>query len=264
MKHYALIGDPVGHSLSPAIYGFLFEKYGIDADFSLIRLPRGRACDAVCMGLDGFACTMPHKQDIIPFLSALSPDAAAMGSVNIVNLDERGYIGYSTDGEGLLSAIRPKHAAVGQNVFIIGSGGAARSAAYSLAKQNGVTLFARNETAAINVAATAGACWHPLSRLIEYISGCDILINATPLGMSGCENFKSLDFLQKLRPSSLVCDMVYTPRETELLRAARALGLDAVEGIEMLIGQGLAAFAIWTGILPCDLLKNELYIKIYK
>ena len=118
MKHYALIGDPVGHSLSPAIYGFLFEKYGIDADFSLIRLPKGRAGDAVCMGLDGFACTMPHKQDIIPFLSALSPDAAAMGSVNIVNLEEHGYIGYSTDGEGLLSAIRPKHAAVGQNVFI--------------------------------------------------------------------------------------------------------------------------------------------------
>ena len=98
MKHYALIGDPVGHSLSPAIYGFLFEKYGIDADFSLIRLPKGRAGDAVCMGLDGFACTMPHKQDIIPFLSALSPDAAAMGSVNIVNLEEHGYIGYSTDG----------------------------------------------------------------------------------------------------------------------------------------------------------------------
>ena len=83
MKHYALIGDPVGHSPSPAIYGFLFEKYGIDADFSLIRLPKGRAGDAVCMGLDGFACTMPHKQDIIPFLSALSPDAAAMRSMGI-------------------------------------------------------------------------------------------------------------------------------------------------------------------------------------
>ena len=100
MKHYALIGDPVGHSLSPAIYGFLFEKYGIDADFSLIRLPKGCAGDAVCMGLDGFACTMPHKQDIIPFLSALSPDAAAMGSVNIVNLEEHGYIGYSQTARG--------------------------------------------------------------------------------------------------------------------------------------------------------------------
>ena len=118
MKHYALIGDPVGHSLSPAIYGFLFEKYGIDADFSLIRLPKGRAGDAICMGLDGFACTMPHKQDIIPFLSALSPDAAAMGSVNIVNLEEHGYIGYSTDGEGLLSAIRPKN--IGQASRISG------------------------------------------------------------------------------------------------------------------------------------------------
>ena len=107
MKHYALIGDPVGHSLSPAIYGFLFEKYGIDADFSLIRLPKGRAGDAVCMGLDGFACTMPHKQDIIPFLSALSPDAAAMGSVNIVNLEEHGYIGYSTDGLDFDSAPVP-------------------------------------------------------------------------------------------------------------------------------------------------------------
>ena len=118
MKHYALIGDPVGHSLSPAIYGFLFEKYGIDADFSLIRLPKGRAGDAVCMGMDGFACTMPHKQDIIPFLSSLSPDAAAMGSVNIVNLEEHGYIGYSTDGEGLLSAIRPKN--IGQASRISG------------------------------------------------------------------------------------------------------------------------------------------------
>lgn len=264
MKHYALIGDPVGHSLSPAIYGFLFEKYGIDADFSLIRLPKGRAGDAVCMGLDGFACTMPHKQDIIPFLSALSPDAAAMGSVNIVNLEEHGYIGYSTDGEGLLSAIRPKHAAVGQNVFIIGSGGAARSAAYSLAKQNSVTLFARNEAAAINVAAAAGACWRPLSHLTEDVADCDILINATPLGMSGCESFNSLAFLQKLNPSALVCDMVYMPRETELLKAARALGIDTVEGIEMLIGQGLAAFAIWTGILPSDLLKRDLYIKICK
>ncbi len=264
MKHYALIGDPVGHSLSPAIYGFLFERYGVDADFSLIRLPKGRAGEAVCMGLDGFACTMPHKQDIIPFLASLSPDAAAMGSVNIAKLEGHGYTGYSTDGEGLLSAIRPKHAAMGQNVFIIGSGGAARSAALSLARHNGVTLFARNDTAATHVAAATGAGRLPLSLLPEYIADCDILINATPLGMSGYEGFKSLAFLQKLRPSSLVCDMVYTPRETELLRAARALGLDAVEGIEMLIGQGLAAFAIWTGILPCDLLKKELYIKICK
>ena len=114
------------------------------------------------------------------------------------------------------------------------------------------------------MAAAAGTFWRPLSHLTEDVADCDILRNATPLGMSCCESFNSLAFLQKLNPSSLVCDMVYMPRETDLLKAARALGIDTVEGIEMLIGQGFAAFAIWTGILPSDLLKRDLYIKICK
>lgn len=262
MKHYALIGDPVEHSLSPAIYGFLFEKYGVSADFSLLRVPAGQAVSAVSLGLDGFACTMPHKRDIIPYLSSVSPEAAAMDSVNIVSLESGRYVGYSTDGAGLLSAIERKHRAAWQRVFIIGSGGAARSAAYALSAENDVTIFARSPGSGAEAAKAAGSLYRPLDELQQYIASCDILINATPLGMSGHEDFTDLAFLGGLPSSALVCDMVYFPRNTHLLTEAKGLGLCTVEGIEMLIGQGVKAFEIWTGIKPSLLIREELCGKI--
>jgi len=263
MKHFALIGDPVSHSLSPLIYRFLFEEYGIDADFSLLQIPKGRVDEVLSHDLDGFACTMPHKEAIIAYLGAISDEAKAMNSVNIVKRTEFGLEGHSTDGEGLRLALGAKTAVEGRNIFILGSGGAARSAVFALKKDNCVTVFARNAEAREKLCQSLGIDALPIAEMEEHIGECDIFINATPQGMKGKGEFESLDFIGKMKKDAAVCDMVYNPRNTLLLQTAEQRGLTVIEGIDMLVMQAYAAFDIWFGIKPdAALLRERLYGKI--
>lgn len=263
MKHFALIGDPVSHSLSPLIYRFLFEEYGVEADFSLLQIPKGRVEEVLAHDLDGFACTMPHKEAIIAHLGAISDEATAMNSVNIVKRTEFGLEGHSTDGEGLRLALGAKTAVEGKNIFILGSGGAARAAVFALKKDNHVTVFARNPEAREKLAQSLDVVTLPIDELESCMEQCDIFINATPQGMKGKGEFESLDFIGKMQKSAAVCDMVYNPRVTKLLQAAEEEGLAVIEGIDMLVMQAYAAFEIWFGIKPdAVLLKDRLYSKI--
>lgn len=263
MKHFALIGDPVAHSLSPLIYRFLFEEYGIEADFALLQIPRGSVADVLEHDLDGFACTMPHKEAIIAHLAAISDEAAAMNSVNIVKRTENGLEGHSTDGEGLRLALGAKTAVTCRNIFILGSGGAARSAVFALMKDNRVTVFARNSEAREKLTQSLGVNALPIEEMESRMDKCDIFINATPQGMKGKGEFESLEFIGKMRSDAALCDMVYNPRDTRLLQAAEGRGLVTIEGIDMLVMQAYAAFDIWFGIKPdAALLKERLYSKI--
>ncbi|MEG1548497.1 MAG: shikimate dehydrogenase [Clostridia bacterium] len=260
MKHYALIGDPVSHSLSPIIYNTLFAHYGIDAHFDVLCIPKGALDTVPAMGLSGFACTMPHKHDILPLLSRITPEAERMGSVNIVRADDDGLYGCSTDGAGLLRAIINAGGNIcGANITIIGTGGAARAAVFSLLPHTKhITLAGRNAMALKSLCNEAGLCRGYEDIFSTDLSHCDILINATPQGMQGQAPFPCLSFINELPRTALVCDMVYAPHDTLLLQAACRRELGVMNGIAMLIEQACLAFEFWTGIAPDHKLLSKL------
>ena len=246
MRHYALIGDPVAHSLSPKIYTELFERYGVDADFSCLRIPAGETARVLELELSGFACTMPHKRAVIPYLDSISDTAKACESVNIVRCGEEGLSGFSTDGGGLLAALQRMGAGV-KNVALMGTGGAARAAIHALLGAGAkVTLFGRNAEARDELCKRFAALNGGARP--DSLDSCDTYINATPLGMAGREEYPSLKFLDTLPSGAAVYDMVYFPSNTKLVEAARARGLNAGNGLSMLYEQAYLAFEIWTGI----------------
>ncbi len=246
MKHYALLGDPVEHSLSPDIYTRLFERFGVQADFSLRRVPRGELSSLAWEGLSGFACTMPHKQDIMRHLDEISPEARRAGSVNIVRVNGDRMAGYSTDGAGALRALADAGVRIsGARTLVLGTGGAARAAICALSDAGAaVTVTGRNRAALAALSQELNVDAHIWPAKVN----ADIFVNATPLGMQGGAEFGALDFVGELPAQAAVLDMVYAPRETALLAHAKAYGLTAVPGLEMLRQQAALAFFIWTGI----------------
>ncbi len=256
-KHYAVIGDPVNHSRSPELYAPLFEKAGIDADFLRLRvtkeeLPgvRGIASEN---GLSGFAVTMPHKRAIIPYLDALDESAERAGSVNIVTVENEGkrLVGHNTDGEGLVNALIESGTVVcGKNAVILGNGGAAAGARAAIERHGGSVRIITREHMRCGAVLPIEAVMQNAERDEGLLSNADVLINATPLGMAGGEDFRRLDFIEYLKPSCTVFDMVYRPDggDTSLLAASKAAGLTAIGGERLLYHQGLLAFRLWTGI----------------
>lgn len=256
-KHYAVIGDPVNHSRSPELYAPLFEKAGIDADFLRLRvtkeeLPRIREI-VFENGLSGFAVTMPHKRAIIPYLDALDESAERAGSVNIVTVENEGkrLVGHNTDGEGLVNALSEAGVSVeGKSVVILGNGGAAAGARAAIERHGGSVRIITREHMRCGAVLPIEAVMQNAERDEGLLSNADVLINATPLGMAGGEDFRRLDFIEYLKPSCAVFDMVYRPdgEDTSLLAVSKAAGLTAIDGERLLYHQGLLAFRLWTGI----------------
>ncbi len=262
-KQYAIIGDPVSHSLSPAIYNTMFDYYGINAGFISIRVKRSELRhirDIIkTYRLSGFTCTMPHKREIIRYLDWISVNASEIGSVNAVINKDNALIGYNTDGDGMLRAIESTGYRVkGIRAVILGSGGAARAAACSLAASaDSVSVVARrNEQAQrLSKLIRSFGCRSEPYGWGDMSSACKdagLLINATPIGMEGQPDFDDGAALGMLNKDALVLDMVYKPRETVLAHLAREIGLHCESGQGMLLEQAYGAFRIWTGISACD------------
>jgi shikimate dehydrogenase len=267
---FAVIGDPIGHSVSPAIHNAVFGELGLDFHYSPIHVPRGRICDFVgrakSAGMRGFNVTVPHKQDILPFLDEIDDDARLCGAVNTVLARGGRFVGYNTDMEGLSRALgRRGRAYGGGDIVILGAGGAAAGIAMKAAIDGArrITVLARRPEKADDVRerALAAASARAARRVPDIVradmssdslraaaGGADVLINATPLGMLGAEcDYDSLDFLTALPARALVCDLVYNPPRTKLLREAEALGLETLGGLDMLIAQALLSDEIFLG-----------------
>jgi shikimate dehydrogenase len=270
---FAVIGDPIGHSISPVIHNAVFDYLGVDARYSAIHVPKGSVgaftARARVSGLRGFNVTVPHKQDILPFLDDIDIDARLCGAVNTVVARDGRLIGYNTDMEGLSRALaRCGRSYGGRSVVILGAGGAAAGIAMKSALDGArrLAIFARRPERAIEtrnriLAAVSCAADRPAPEItVADMSdgamraaayGADLLINATPLGMLGVESdYGSLDFLTALPTGALVCDLVYNPPRTRLLREAHALGLETLGGLDMLISQALLADGIFLGRAP--------------
>jgi 3-dehydroquinate dehydratase/shikimate dehydrogenase len=243
---YGLLGSDVLRSLSPAIQNRAFAERAIDAVYVPLQAESMGAFAAALPALDvsGFSVTRPYKGEILPHLGSLTATVAESGSANTVVVEDGRLLGLSTDGDGVLVPLRKRLDPAGRAVAIVGAGGAARAAAFALVRAGAhVTVLARRAEQAAEVAAATGCVSASLDALPHQ--RWDVLVNATPVGSGACPGRSPVPE-RALRPGSVVFEMVYEPRETPLLAAARARGCVAIDGVEMLVAQAVGQFEAWT------------------
>lgn len=268
---FAVVGDPIAHSKSPAMHGAAYRALGLPHRYEAIRarpdelaavVARVRAGD-----LAGINVTVPHKARVLDLVDAHAPSAALAGAANTIVRERDGaLVAHNTDapalaGEVARLAARPLG---GASALVLGTGGAARGAVAALLSLGVTTIAVRGRSLA--VPAAAGTFADALARLAERAGAVarfevgplaadsadgrfDVVLQATSAGMTGVEGGEALASAVELSrlSGSVVIDLVYAPRETAFLRAARACGLAAENGIGMLVGQGALAFELWLG-----------------
>jgi len=268
----ALLGDPVEHTMSPAMHNAAFRKLGLDYVYLPFRVSAADLPNAVngmrALGAAGFNVTIPHKVAVIPRLDGLDPLAERIGAVNTVVNNGGELRGFNTDGAGFLQALLEKGVEPrGRNVVILGAGGASRAITYILAER-GANLTVLNRLQELEWAeALAEMVQDSLGRevraleltadaLAEVLPAADILVNATSVGMSP-NSEDSLVPTPLLRLDMVVFDVVYNPMVTRLLREAGEAGARTLSGVDMLAWQGALAFEKWTEqAAPLDLMRR--------
>ena len=251
----AVIGHPVGHSLSPVLHTAGFASLGVDWAYVAFDVAPGAAVGALAamrtLGLGGLSVTMPHKTDVAAGVDRLDPPAAALHSANTVSWGADGVlVGHSTDGDGLIASLDAAGVTVGgSNCCVLGAGGAARSIIDALGRAGAARIAVVNRNAERRAQAAALAVQAEAAD--ESAAGdAQIVINATSLGMAG----EQADALPldggRLHAGQVVVDIVYQPLETALLRAARDAGASTVDGLGMLVHQAALQEQIWLGMSP--------------
>ncbi|MDD3020159.1 MAG: shikimate dehydrogenase [Alphaproteobacteria bacterium] len=253
-----VIGHPIGHSKSPLIHGYWLKKYGIAGDYSRYDIaPENLARDVdhlIKEGIQGFNVTIPHKQTILKLCSELSPEAEKIGAVNTVIVRADGTLfGTNTDGFGFIHNIRDSVSNFDfsrKPAVILGAGGAARSIVCALIEQNCPKIIVCNRTkdkadALALEFGVSSADWDERHFLVR---SAGLFINTTSLGMVGQPPL--IIDLQDADPKLLVCDIVYVPLMTELLKQAQGTGLSVVTGMGMLLHQARPGFEAWFGQSP--------------
>jgi shikimate dehydrogenase len=275
---YAVIGDPIAHSLSPAMQNAAFEALKLDCVFLAFKVASAEVENALHgvrgLGIRGLNVTMPDKNAVIAHLDEVDETAKFLGSVNTI-LNEDGKLrGFSTDGAGAHRALEENGASLaGKKLVLLGGGGAARAIAFALAKEVGALVLLNRtpeKTAGLAEAlnqkfrkkVTAGSL--SPSAIQENLRDADVLINATSVGMHPNAS-QSLVKPEWLKPSLTVMDIVYNPLETKLAKDAKAAGAKVVSGLEMLIYQGAASFEIWTGKpAPVEVMRKAALISLWE
>jgi len=260
---YGVIGDPIGHSLSPRMHNAAFKKLGLNCIYLPFRVTRRDLKSALigmrALNIRGFNVITPHKTAVIKFLDELDETAEEIGAVNTIHNDEGRLVGYNTDGLGIVRALQEQREDPSdRRVVLIGAGGAARAVAFTLARK-ARSVFILNRT------------WHKAAKLakdierrlgkkilarslavdslIEALRDADVLINATSVGMYP-RTEQTVATRKVLHSGIVVLDIVYNPMKTLLLREAEAAGAKTITGVGMLVHQGAEAFKIWTNHSP--------------
>lgn len=246
---YAVIGHPLGHTLSPVMHNRAFEATGVNALYMAFETKRlEEAVNGLRgLGIRGCSVTLPFKSAVMPLLDDVDPLARAIGAVNtIVNRGGR-LAGYNTDAAGALAAVREVMEPSGSRVVILGAGGAARAAGFAL-KEAGAALTIANRTPekGKELARALNAFFAPIDDLRGIPA--DLLVQATSVGMHPHRDRCPLD--EALIQAPVVMELIYNPRETRLLEIARRKGAAVIPGLRMFIHQGAAQFRLWTGKEP--------------
>ena len=247
---FAVIGHPIGHTMSPFINKRLFELDNVDASYEIFEVESIDKDLQKLQSLNGFNITIPHKKNIIPFLSEISPKAELCGSVNTVLVKDGKLSGTSTDGIGMRLSLLQHGLDFKGDILLLGNGGAARAVAFEAVDYSkSITVAARNITAAGELAKELKAL--APNKEINYCDiknipskEFDLLINTTSVGM-----YPNIDASpvgdEVIKYCKAVYDAVYNPYDTLLLKKAESLGVKCIHGIEMLVNQAAAAHEFW-------------------
>lgn len=265
-----LIGYPLGHSLSPKIHTAALQASGLEGSYFLFPIPpedKQGLKDLLLRlrtgEIHGLNVTIPHKQNVIEFMDELTPAAQAIGAVNTMYMRRDKLIGGNTDAPGFLSDLKKVmvdwRLEIDRSALVIGAGGSARAVVYALLNDGwNVTLAARRIEQAQQLAKAVSnyklqvasySDLRPLTFNLQ-LSTFNLIVNTTPLGMTPNTDSSPLPENTTLAKDTFVYDLVYNPRETKLIRIARAQGLNASTGLGMLIEQAALAFETWTGHNP--------------
>jgi shikimate dehydrogenase len=260
MTEVALVGDPVAHSVSPAIQSAAFAAVGLDWQYRLVRVADGeldKAWPDLARRFRGVNVTSPHKRTAARLADSLSPTARLCASVNTLTFGPSGAFGDSTDGEGFIRALRRAASRVPDVAVVLGTGGAARAVAAALAGEGSeVRVVGRNQAAGAELAQDlAGAgpgrvafLGDGEAVLAAALVDAELLVNATTVGGPANPGRSPVPGGVPLRQGLVVFDLVYLPRRTPLLQRAQASGCLVVQGLEMLVEQGGLSFEAWTGV----------------
>ncbi|MEN8613743.1 shikimate dehydrogenase [Dehalogenimonas sp. THU2] len=251
----ALIGDPVGHSVSPAMHDAAFKALGLNYIYLAFRVPVAGLAQAIegirGLGLAGANVTIPHKTAVLPLLDSVNSQANRIGAVNTIMNQNGRLIGYNTDASGFLAALKGgSFEPEGKKAVVLGAGGVARAAVFALGDAGAsVAIVNRTAAAARKLAGETGSSVFEMTEngFHAALEGVSLVVNATSVGMSPDDGSTPLP-ATFLRPGMTVIDTVYRPRRTRLLAEAEAAGCTVVGGLEMLVEQGALAFELWTGI----------------
>ncbi|MCH8011285.1 MAG: shikimate dehydrogenase [Candidatus Marinimicrobia bacterium] len=256
--NFAVIGNPVAHSLSPDLHNWIFKQLGIDAHYKKIETTRDGIPDIISRlrrgQLNGINVTLPHKQEIIPYLDSVNPRAQLIHVVNCVAIQDKKLTGYNTDWFGFITALEQKKIDVkGKICLILGAGGVARSVLYSLIQyraqkiilasriiKKGKTLIKSlspffKKTVVISIS---------FNEIEQYISKDCVIINCTPVGMTPDSSVSPLA-KQLLQKEQILIDTIYNPINTKFLMDGQALGVKTLGGLTMFIYQGIASLELW-------------------
>jgi len=267
----AVIGNPVGHSLSPEIHNAAYEA--LDLDFVYVACPvedvKGALTGMRALGnFRGMSVTIPHKIEVMKYVDEVSEVDRSIGSINTVIHDGDKLIGLGTDGPGALKALADRGVELaGKNILMLGAGGAARAISFTLARNTRcaeLSILDIDEAVlrqlAADLEAGTDAALNPAistrQSLAEAMETADIVIHCTPTGMQPNVD-ASLIPPELFRPGQVVFDVVYTPLETKLLADAKSRGLETISGVEMFINQAVLQFERFTGVeAPVEVMRR--------
>jgi len=247
---YGVIGNPVRHSLSPALHNAAFSATNLNAAYLAFATGDIEECvkGIRALGIKGTSITIPFKTTVIPYLDEIDPLARRIGAVNTIVNDNGRLKGFNTDAIGALKALEEKIKLPGMTCLIIGAGGAARAIGFMLKEQDvAVSIVNRSRKRGEALARSLGCPFVPLAEIRGAKGG--ILVQTTPVGMyphiDQCPIPENI-----LEQGMVVMDIIYNPVETRLLKTAEARGCITISGMDMFIHQGAEQFRLWTGMDP--------------
>jgi shikimate dehydrogenase len=270
-KLYAVIGDPIAHSMSPAMHNDLFSFYKIDAHYQPLLVKKEQLKEAIiglkAIGVSGFNVTVPHKTDVIPFLDEIDPLAEQIGAVNTVVNRDGALVGYNTDGLGFETGLKSIITNLStQKILMIGAGGASRAIYYTLAKSGVAQIDICNRTVERAERLIQDCPYKIASKALtlnqaeEELSHYSIIIQTTQVGMA--PDFDSIPIsLDRLDKGTVVSDIIYNPLEPKILIEAKRKGALVQNGVDMFVNQGALAFQYWTGIFPDTNKMKQIVLK---
>ncbi|MDD6155514.1 MAG: shikimate dehydrogenase [Lachnospiraceae bacterium] len=277
----ALIGSPVGHSGSPAMYNYSFERLGLDYAYVAFDIREDEVRDAIAamklFKMKGGNVTMPDKTEAAKYMDELSPAAQIIGAINTIVNEDGKLVGHITDGEGFVNNLKDHGIDIkGKKICVAGGGGAATAIQVQCALDGAreITIFNKKDAFFERTLETAEKIRNAVpgivvnvydiddtGKMTEEIQSADIFANATIVGMKpNLEDQSVVKDLSAFRPGLVVADAVYNPEETKMLREAKAAGCICVGGKGMLLWQGVSAFKLFSGHdMPVDEVKEKFF-----